>query len=453
MTAPPTSPSPPTPRARRYRAPGGWAVPPRTALALVVALALALAAAALVPAPPTRAEVAITVIASTARVSFPAGVTFTLEAASDAEITGVALLLDTPTQRYGGYVRTVRPDFRPGTRVTATWTWRRFGTNLPPGAEIAYRWRIADAAGAEIETPAASVVVEDSRFSWRELRDGPLTLRWHKGDDDFGRELLSTATEAVARLGREQGVDLQTPVTIYVYADQGELFGALPGLPGWVGGVSLGEFDTVLVAVSPTDRAAGRRALVHELTHQLIYQITFNPSLGSRVPAWLNEGLAVVSEGPTSDLNRRLLAAAAANGTLPTLRSLGTPFAGLPAQQAQLAYAAAEDVVRHLLVTEGAERMRALLAQFREGRTADDALRAVYGRGVDETEDGWRRSLGLRPIDRSGAGATPTARPTPAPGDTARWVVGGGVAAILLVLLGALGGGWWALARRGHRAG
>jgi hypothetical protein len=403
--------------------------------------------------PPVRAAAAgVTVISSTARVDFPWGVTFTLEAASEAGISDVSLLLSLPNQRYGAYPRNVRPDFQPGSRILATWSWRRYGSQLPPGAEISYRWRITDAAGASLETPAATVRVEDTRFPWQELKSDSVTLRWYRGDEAFGRRLLDAATAAVTRLAHEQGVDLVRPVTVLVYGSQAELYSALPGTPPWIGGISIGEYDTVLVPIGPDDRGEGRRALLHELTHQLVYQITFNPGLGSHVPAWLNEGLAVVAEGETSRENRQALARAVQFDDLPTLRALVNAFSTLPGPDAQVAYAAAESVVRYLLREYGPERMRILLTRFGEGRTPDDALRAVYGTGQDGIEDGWRVSLGLRPRDRGG---TPNVGDRPAaharqPEVETRIVVAGAAAIAVLLAVSAVGS--LLLVRRGRRA-
>jgi hypothetical protein len=423
----------------------------RTRLALLVMLVTILAAA--VSVTEARAAAGITVTGGGARVSFPSGVTFTLDAESSAEITDVTLLLNTPNQRYGAYTRNVRPDFRPGERVSASWTWRRSGSSLPPGADVSYQWRLTDATGQTLETELAVIRVDDNRFQWQELREGLLTVRWYRGDERFGREMLGSVTEAVRRLSAEQGVDLSAPVTVHVYGSSDDLRGALPGLPGWVGGVSLGEWDSVLVPVPPRDLSNGRRALIHELTHQLIYQITFHPSLGSRVPAWLNEGLAVVSEGATTRENREALLRALTARSLPTLRSLGNSFSALPGEQAQLHYAASESVIRFLLDTEGADRMRVLLAEFRQGRTADDALRAVYGRGVDQTEDQWRISLGLRPLDRGQGEQAPPTAPDPAAGQggaASTWLVFAGAASITLTLIGALVLGLL-LVRRGRK--
>ena len=413
---------------------------------LIAFLLLTLLAAAAVGPAPARAETAITVISSGARVNFPSGVTFTLEAESAAEISEVVLQVNTPGQRHGAYPRNVRPDFRPGARVTANWTWRRFGTSLPPGTEVTYRWLMTDAAGSVHETPVASVRVDDTRFQWKELREGPVTVRWHEGGDAFGRDLLSATKLAVSRLEQEQGVDLQTPVTVHVYASDSEMHSALPGLPAWAGGISLGEWDMLLVPIPPQQLNAGRRALVHELAHQLIYQITFHPALGSKVPVWLNEGLAVVAEGATSTGNRRLIDDAVDNGTLPTLRSLDRSFSSMPPAQVPLAYAASESVVRYLLAADGPEKMRALLAEFREGRTPDDALRRAYGRGVDETEDRWRDSLGLKARNRGAGGSADQDSASPAPVSEAspeggRLLILGSGAAMVLTLLGIFAAG------------
>lgn len=416
------------------------------------AFALVVAVLAALTLPTARAGTAgVTVISSAARVDFPWGVTFTLEAASEAGISDISLLLTLPNQRYGAYPRNVRPDFQPGPRVTATWSWRRYGSQLPPGAEISYRWRITDAAGASLETPAATVRVEDTRFQWQELKSETVTLRWYRGDEAFGRELLDAATAAVTRLAREQGVDLVRSVTVLVYGSQADLYSALPGTPPWIGGISIGEYDTVLVPIAPGDRGEGQRALLHELTHQLIYQITFTPGLGSHVPAWLNEGLAVVAEGGTSSENRQALAQAVQFDRLPTLRALINAFSTLPGPDAQVAYAAAESVVRYLLHEYGPDRMRALLSRFGEGRTPDDALRAVYGKGQDEIEDGWRISLGLRPRDRGGAPSPDGTQTAGAHRSAAEGrIVVAGVAAIVVVLAVSVTGSLL-LARRRRR--
>lgn len=387
-----------------------------------------------------RAEARIDILSSGARVDFPSGVTFTLDAAGEGGITDVSLLVGPANQRYGAYTRSVRPDFRAGERVTATWTWRRYGSTLPPGADINYRWRLTTTDGTVTETPAATVRVEDTRFQWRELSEGLVTVRWYRGDDATGRMLLAEATRAVRDLGSDRGVDIQRPVTIHIYGRQNDLYSALPGVPSWIGGISIGDYDAVLVPFDPANEGEGRRALAHELAHQLVYQITFNSSVGSKVPTWLNEGLATVAEGETSTQNRRALDQAMLGGGLPTLRVLSGGFSNQPAAQVQLSYAASESVVRYLLNEYGPDAVRSVLARFGEGRAVDDALTLAVGVTQDGVEDGWRRSLGLRPINRGAGDANEQATPVAAgnSNDTRVLVIGGTVL-VFLTLLGAVG--------------
>jgi hypothetical protein len=345
-------------------------------------------------------EDSVVVRASEAQVNFPRSVSFRLEAESSTEITDVMLRVNTPGQRYGAAARNVRPSFTPGRAVSATWTWPRSGNGLPPGTEITYRWRITQADGTVTETAQESVRVQDSRHAWQELSEGLITVRWYRGGESFGREVLAAAKESSARLARLQGVDLTNPLTIHVYGSQPELFEAVPGAPGWIGGIAIPEFDTVMIGIEPSNLAWGRRALTHEIAHQLVYQMTAHPTLGSRVPTWLNEGLAVVAEGETEARNQALVDQAVANDSLPTLRALNSPFSAQSGHLAGAAYAASENAVRFLLDEYGPERMRAMLQGLRDGLTPDEAAARAYGRSLDQIENAWRLSLGLAPLDR-----------------------------------------------------
>jgi hypothetical protein len=391
------------------------------------------------------AEEPVVVRASRAEINFPRNVSFRLEAESDVEITDIQLQVNTPGQRYGAAVRNVRPSFTPGQQITATWTWPRRGSGLPPGAEITYRWRITDTAGRVTETPLESVRVLDARYRWQELSEGLITVRWYNGGDGFGRDLLAAAQESTQRLSQLQGVDLRYPLTIHVYGSQAELYEAVPGAPGWIGGIAIPEFDTVMIGIEPNNLPWGRRALTHEIAHQLVYQMTAHPTLGSRVPTWLNEGLAVVAEGETEARNHALVDQAVAANTLPTLRALSAPFSAQSGHLAGVAYAASESAVRFLLDTHGAEPMRTMLRALGDGLTPDEASQRAYGRTLDEIENDWRISLGLRPLDRGEPGTGDSGSLSALQGSGAAgpepwllWSIAGLIA--LLLLAGSAGG-------------
>ena len=54
-------------------------------------------------------------------------------------------------------------------------------------------------------------------------------------------------------------------------------------------------------------------------------------------------------------------------------------------------------VVDFMIHQYGRQKMTALLLQLRDGATADEALKAVYGFDVDGLEAAWRASVGARP--------------------------------------------------------
>jgi hypothetical protein len=366
--------------------------------AVVLVLAASLLATISLPQV-ARAADAITVVSSDASVQFPNAVTFTLVAASQQSITNVSLIVDTPGKDYGDVPVNVRPSFTPGSAVRATWTWDSPGPGyqLPPGVEIDYRWSIEDSGGASMQTAPAIVRYADSRFNWQE-RSGPgVHLYWNQGGAAFGGELMQTAQSGLTRLHDEQGVDLVSNVSVYVYADQRELRGAMLGSPTWIGGRAYPEFGTILLVIDRDHISDGERSLVHELTHQLVYQQTADPLLGSHVPLWLNEGLAVTSEGPTKPEFKTALSMAISKNDVSSFRNLDSAFP-YDAQASTLAYAQSENFVRFLLAKNGSEGMRSLLVALRHGNRIDSALTLAYGGDLNILQNEWRASIGARQL-------------------------------------------------------
>jgi hypothetical protein len=147
--------------------------------------------------------------------------------------------------------------------------------------------------------------------------------------------------------------------------------------------------------------------MVHELTHILVGQLTFS-CLGD-VPTWLNEGLAMFSEGELDAGSQQQLDDAIRNDTLLTLRSLSAGFAELP-DKVNLSYSQSFSVVKYLIETHGQDRMTSLLTLLRDGSAVDDALQQIYGFNTEGLEDAWRAAVGAQPRTAS---AQPTVQPTP----------------------------------------
>jgi hypothetical protein len=179
--------------------------------------------------------------------------------------------------------------------------------------------------------------------------------------------------------------------------------------PSWTGGQAFPDQNIVILGISEYDLDWGKDAIVHELTHVLVGHLTFS-CLGD-VPTWLNEGLAVYSEGGLDPASARQLEEAIQEDTLLTVRSLSSGFSEV-ADKAYLSYSQSYSVTKYLIETYGQAKMTSLLVSLRDGLTIEEALIQTYGFNLDELEDRWRESIGAAPRSVSAAGE-PTPQPTP----------------------------------------
>jgi hypothetical protein len=142
---------------------------------------------------------------------------------------------------------------------------------------------------------------------------------------------------------------------------------------------TVGFFDGRIHVVSAAHPAGELRSLlVHEYTHAL-----FREQSGGDRPYWLNEGLAEWIERTSqsrpalSRHERNGLRAAAADGRWLPLSRLAPSFAGLGDDEARLAYAISTAAADWLLRHSDPAGLARLLTLLGEGRSPDEALRAV----------------------------------------------------------------------------
>jgi hypothetical protein len=264
---------------------------------------------------------------------------------------------------------------------------------LPPGTQLQFYWQIDDAAGGKHRSQTFEAVLDDRRFQWRQMRARNVELQWNRGDDAYGRILLSIASRALDQVVAESGVTLERPVKLYVYGDAEEFRSAsYRGGYEWVGGTFYPQESVILIFAPPNQQGAdiARRAIPHELTHAVIHQVTDNPF--GDVPQWLNEGLSTRAEPSLSPDQTDALAAALAQDKLLSLKAIGGAFP-VDAEEALLAYAQSRSAVTFLLERYGRARMNALLQVYREGVTHDDGLQRALGFDTAELDRQWRAWL------------------------------------------------------------
>jgi len=352
-------------------------------LALVVCLILG----ALIPGP-VQAQGELTVINNSSQADFPFALTFYLSAQSNADITDVRLHYAVGRIGFAQITSEVYLEFEPDTMVEVGWALEmvRIG-GLPPGSGLDYWWTVADAAGAEVETAPVHIDFDDNRYSWQSISEDKITIYWYEGKQSFAQEIMTTAQEALSRLNMDTGAYLEKPVAIYVYPDSDDLRGAMIHPQEWTGGVAFTRFGIIAIGISMDNIDWGKLAIAHELTHLVIYQMILNPYSG--IPTWLDEGLAMHTEGALLPVYENYLAVAIIEDSLISVRSLSSPFSAYT-DEATLSYAESYSLVDFLISSYGQDKMLELLNAFRQGSTYDDALEQVYGFDMDGLDARWR---------------------------------------------------------------
>lgn len=342
-------------------------------------------------------------------LNFPESATFRATFTSDAEIQSIILEYGNEQQNCGEVVAKVFPRFTPDRAVETEWTWEmRQSGSLPPGATLWWRWRVTDANGIETVSETKTVTWLDDVHDWRSMNNGDfIRLHWYEGDQTFALDLAKAAYNGLQFNETNSGLKAESPIDIYIYADTEDLKDAVLYEPAWTGGQAFPNQDIVILGISQYDLDWGRDAIVHELTHVLVGHLTFS-CLGD-VPTWLNEGLAVYSEGELDSSSQRQLEDAIQNDRLLTVRSLSAGFSEV-SDKAYLSYSQSYSLTKYMIETYGQEKMTSLLVSLRDGLTVDEALTQTYEFNSDGLEAAWRQAIGASPPAPSEPAST---QPTP----------------------------------------
>jgi len=352
-------------------------------LASVVCLFLVILSPSLV-----QAQDELIILDSSAQAEFPSRLSFSLSAASDVNITDIRLCYTVDRVSLAQVTSEVYIEFVPATTVNVNWALEmvRIG-GLPPGSSVDYWWVVKDAKGNTVETAPTRVQFDDNRYSWSSLTEGKVTVYWYQGGKSFARELMAVAQQALARLAGDTGAELEKPAKLFIYANAQDLKGAMIYPQEWTGGVAFTRYGVIAIGIAPSNLGWGKRAIAHELTHLVIHQVTLNPY--NDLPTWLDEGLAMHTEGVLSPQLSTLLDKAIAKGSLISVRSLASPFSAY-AGESYLSYAQSYSLVDFLISNYGQAKMLELLNTFKQGSSYDAALEKVYGFDMDGLDALWQ---------------------------------------------------------------
>lgn len=263
---------------------------------------------------------------------------------------------------------------------------------IPPGARLSYYWLLEDNTGEVFETPRQELTYKDSRFNFKELKSGLLTVRWSVGDDNFGQLVLAKAQATIERLAKLYKIQPDRPINVTIYPDMRSMFTALPlNTQNWVGGQAVPELGTVVLTLKPGDTAELGRSVPHEITHQVIYQATRNPY--NVPPKWLDEGLAVSSQDQVDAFLQQAYQHARQNHTLFPLEILNSTFPA-DGQRSFVAYGQSLALVQYIGQKYGNQGLARILAAFKAGVSFSEAVEQGLGINLGQLDREWKQSIG-----------------------------------------------------------
>ena len=322
-------------------------------------------------------------------IDFPMGVMFSVDAESSSDIIDIRLHYMIDRERFARVVNEIKLPFTSDDTVTAEWYWdMRMTGGLPMGTNVDYWWTVTDESGTIAESLPVTLILEDTRYDWRSIEDGMVTLNWYHGDEAFAGELMDATQGSLDRLADTAGAELEKPVDLYIYKNSSDLRGALLYAQEWTGGVAFTQFGVVAIGIgtSQSEMAWGTRTIAHELTHLVTAQVVANPFGG--MPTWLNEGLSMYAEGDLEASFENVFESALDTDTLISIRSLSSPFS-TDNMKAYLSYAESYHIVTYLIGTYGRDDMLRLLDTIADGTGYDEALLEVYGFNMDGLNAEW----------------------------------------------------------------
>ena len=351
------------------------------------------------------AQEAITVISESARNEFPVGVTFSISFSAPAPEDQVRLRYELAPDGTGA--SGIAECSGTGT-ISCSYTMQSGrGIFVIPGAEITYHWEIADQQGNTLSAPEKTYVHEDTRFNFRTISEGNVTVYFHAGTEADSAGVLAAAVETLASVGALEQTQVAFPVKIFLYATADEMQPAIVPIGGR--GVILGEVwysDTAMVAADVAVLDITR----HEIAHIVTREATKGPF---GIALWMNEGISEYSQRQALAGQEGALQAAIRNDRVLSMAELNSSATRGVASTAGLYYGQAGSIIKFLVDEYGAEKFALLLKTFKEGATPDDAFGQVYALDALDIENAWRASVGL---DAREASATATPQPTADPG-------------------------------------
>ena len=199
---------------------------------------------------------------------------------------------------------------------------------------------------------------------------------------ELGDEVLDVLHKAYSDVGGDLGYFPKQQVTVILYTRK--QFNDVTDAPSWSGGVYDGTIR-IPIGGRDIDRQALAAVLYHEYTHAALHLMA-----GSKLPTWLDEGIAQYEERwvrePREDLDQALFTPLSAlNGSFMKI--------GDPAKVRQ-AYAESLSAVRFYVDRFGQYNLGKLVRLLGEGSDISDSFRDTTGVSFEDFGSLWSSNLG-----------------------------------------------------------
>ncbi len=281
---------------------------------------------------------------------------------------------------------------------TAVYTQSMISTPLPPFREIEYWFGFNTSDGKSHVTATASFFYEDNRFEWQTLDDTPFKVHWYKGDLQFGQMVLDAAQTGLRKAGTLMNFTASQNVNIYVYASGADLQSSLQlAAVNLIAGHADPSLGVMVVSLpeGPAQRMEAGRQVPHELMHILLYQ-KFGPQY-TRIPTWLNEGMASSNEELPNPDYFIVLQDAARKSSLIPFSNLCNGFP-LDAASFYQSYAQSASFVEYLYKNYGSSKLESLLELYSDGVTCVKGTQDILGHDLNSLDKQWQAEmLGVTP--------------------------------------------------------
>ncbi|HLD69243.1 MAG TPA: peptidase MA family metallohydrolase [Candidatus Omnitrophota bacterium] len=241
-----------------------------------------------------------------------------------------------------------------------------------------------------------SVLLAAEQEKWKESRSSHFLIYYNQAPEDFVRNVELSAEEEYETIAqnlgftRYEGWSWDRRARVYIYDDQEHYVGERN--VSWSHGMAL--VQEKVIRTFPTAAGFFDSTLPHELGH-----IIFREFVGykSKIPLWLDEGVAMYQEKAKRWGANKLVARAISEGKFIPLKELSRVELTNESDQAtiELFYAEAASIVYFMITELGDYRFVNFCRHLKEGCRLDDAIHRAYARfqNMDDLNEAWVKYL------------------------------------------------------------